>query len=270
MISFPPCKINLGLNVIEKRSDGYHAIETCFYPVPWTDILEIIPAKELSFTSSGLTIPGTAEDNLCVKAYRLLKHDFNLSPVQIHLHKILPMGAGLGGGSSDAAHTLRLLNQLFALQLNADQLKMYAARLGSDCAFFIHDRPMLGTGRGEVLQEIAVDLSGKFMVLVNPQTHISTAEAYRGITPARHAVQVRKVVANGGGITHWRNELKNDFEEIVFAKHPELLKIRERLYASGATYAAMSGSGSTVFGIFEQPVELKKQFPDMTYWHGML
>lgn len=268
MISFPPCKINLGLQVLARRSDGYHEIETCFYPIPWTDILEIIPSDELRLTSSGIAIPGNASDNLCLKAYQLLKGDFNLSPVKIHLHKILPTGAGLGGGSSDAAHTLRLLNQIFDLKLSVEELRSYAARLGSDCPFFIEDKPMLGTGRGEILNGISVNLSGKFIVLVNPQLHISTQEAYAGVTPGLYSKHIKDIVTSD--MDNWKKELRNDFETSVFTKHTVISEIKEKFYKQGACYSAMSGSGSTVFGIFKQPVDLRSQFPEMMYWGNVL
>ena len=191
MVSFPPCKINLGLNVVSKRSDGYHDIETCFYPVPLTDALEIIKADRFSFTASGNTIPGDAANNLCIKAYELLRRDFNLAPVAIHLHKIIPTGAGLGGGSSDGAHALRLLNVIFDLKLSGEKLKDYALQLGSDCPFFIENKPMFGSGRGEVLRDISLDLSGRFIVLVKPNEHVSTAEAYAGVTPASPSISIQ-------------------------------------------------------------------------------
>jgi 4-diphosphocytidyl-2-C-methyl-D-erythritol kinase len=268
MISFPPCKINLGLNVRAKRLDGYHEIETCFYPVPWTDILEIIPSDEVSFASTGLSIPGNSKDNVCLKAYQLLKGDFDLAPVKIHLHKALPTGAGLGGGSSDAAHTLLLLNRFFDLGLTQEQLKVYASKLGSDCSFFIEGNPMLGKGRGEVLTDLSVNLDGKFIVLVNPEIHVSTAEAYAGITLNPNSINVKAVVESD--IRNWKSELKNDFESTVFKKYPALAGIKNKLYEHGALYAAMSGSGSTVFGIFESPIDLKKEFAPMIYWSGLL
>lgn len=269
MISFPPCKINLGLNVISKRPDGYHEIETCFYPVPWTDILEIIPSDVLTFTNSGNSIPGEKEDNLCLLAYQLLKSDFDLEPVKIHLHKIIPTGAGLGGGSSNAALTLRLLNTIFNLGLNVDQLKKYASQLGSDCAFFIEDKPMIGSGRGEVLKEAKLKWAGKFVVIVKPEVHVSTAGAYTGVKPALKLVGVKYIVERTT-FGKWKNLLVNDFEESVFEKHPLIKEIKEKLYQQGAVYASMSGSGSAIYGIFEKPVKLKDHFPAMTYWSGVL
>jgi 4-diphosphocytidyl-2-C-methyl-D-erythritol kinase len=266
MVTFPLCKINLGLDVVHRRHDGYHDIETCFYPIPLTDALEILPSKTISFEISGNTIPGNSSDNLCLKAYHLLRKDFKLSPVSIHLHKIIPTGAGLGGGSSDGAHTLRLLNQIFDLKLSHEKLKTYALQLGSDCPFFIEDKPMIGSGRGEVLTDVSISLSGKFFVLVKPDVHISTAEAYGGITPIQNSVSVKDILEKKS-IEEWRNHLKNDFEESVFAKHPLIRSIKQKFYRHGALYASMSGSGSAVFGIFEKPVELKDQFSEMFYWN---
>jgi 4-diphosphocytidyl-2-C-methyl-D-erythritol kinase len=268
MVSFPPCKINLGLNIISKRPDGYHNLETLFYPVPWTDILEIIPATSLSFQSTGHSIPGKVEDNICLKAYEVLKKDFPIEPVQIHLHKIIPMGAGLGGGSSDGAHTLRLLNSLFELNLNAEQLKNYAAQLGSDCSFFIDDQPMLGSGRGEVLSNISFSLSGKFIVIVKPDIHVSTVEAYASITPQTPSLPISKCIQLPVG--EWKNKLVNDFEKSVFTKYPLIKKLKEEMYSAGATYASMSGSGSSVFGIFDAPVILPEIFKPMIHWSGKL
>jgi len=242
MIAFPPCKINLGLNVLRKRNDGYHDLETCFYPIPWTDILEVIPSDDFEFTVSGNAIPG--DDNLCVKAYRLL----NAPPAKIHLHKIIPMGAGLGGGSSDAAWTLRLLNDVFGLKLSKDDLKKYAAKIGSDCAFFIDDGPMIGTGRGEVLTPARISLEGKFIVIVKPDVHVSTAEAYAGIKPGSKHSDIGNIP-----IEAWKTSLMNDFEETIFEKFPVIRLIKEQLYTAGAVYASMSGSGSAVYGIFNAP-----------------
>lgn len=269
MVHFPPCKINLGLKVIRRRHDGYHDIETCFYPVPWTDALEIISADTFSFTASGNSIPGDATHNLCVQAYELLRRDFNLPPVAIHLHKIIPAGAGLGGGSSNGAHALRMLNELFNLNISGEKLKEYAIQLGSDCPFFMEDQPKLGTGRGEVLTEISVNLSGKFIVLIKPDVHVSTAEAYSGVKPAVNSVSIKNIVEQKP-VAEWKDVLENDFEASVFTKHPRIKDIKEKLYQHGAVYASMSGSGSTVFGIFEKPVDVRSQFPESTYWSRLL
>ncbi|MBX2967293.1 MAG: 4-(cytidine 5'-diphospho)-2-C-methyl-D-erythritol kinase [Cyclobacteriaceae bacterium] len=266
MVTFPPCKINLGLRILSKRPDGYHDIETCFYPVPWMDVLEILPAKEFSFTCTGLPLPGNAEENLCVKAYQLLQKDFNLPEVTIHLHKIIPSGAGLGGGSADAAHTLLLLNQIFELGLSVVQLQGYAAQLGSDCAFFIESLPMLGTGRGDVLTPAQLSLKNKFLVLVKPAVHVSTAEAYSRVTPGIPATRLTDILQQDSST--WKAELVNDFEEPVFNLYPQIGEIKNELYKQGAVYAAMSGSGSCVFGIFDREVKLEDQFAGMTYWVG--
>jgi 4-diphosphocytidyl-2-C-methyl-D-erythritol kinase len=268
MVSFPPCKINLGLNILRKRPDGYHELETCFYPVPWTDILEIIPSKNFSFQSSGNPIPGSEQENLCLKAYRLLQRDFNIPPVSIHLHKIIPTGAGLGGGSADAAHTVRLLNQIFNLSLSFDQLRNYTDRLGSDCSFFLQDNPLLGQGRGEILTPILITLKGNFLVIVKPPLHVSTAEAYADVaphpaeTPLRHLLET--VIP-----AEWRGRIKNDFEESIFKKYPAIRLLKDKLYNEGALYASMSGSGSSVFGIFSNEVSLNFP-PDHLSWSGWL
>lgn len=268
MVSFPHCKINLGLRVISRRDDGYHDIETCFFPVPWNDVLEIIPSETMSFTNTGLNIPGRPEDNLCLKAYYLLKEDFDLSPVSMHLHKIVPMGAGLGGGSSDGAFALKLLNLIFELELTTEKLSGYAARLGSDCTFFIGETPMLGTGRGEQLDPIELSLKGKFLVIVKPDVHVSTAAAYRGIKPSQPNVSLPTIL--NIDINQWSEVLVNDFEEVVFAQHVELSELKARLIANGAVFAAMSGSGSALFGIFDSAVNIKKSFPNCLYWSGAL
>lgn len=255
MVLFPPCKINLGLHVVRKRTDGYHDLETCFYPLPLTDILEIIPAETLRFTSSGNPIPGNAEDNLCLKAYLLLNEDFTIPRVHIHLHKVIPTGAGLGGGSADGAYALRMLNTLFELQLTREQLVAYASKLGSDCAFFIYDKPMIGTGRGEVLLTSDVSLKGKYLVLIKPDVHVSTAEAYAGVTPKQPERPLQDVVESKD-VGEWCTVLRNDFEASVFNTYPVIKEIKERLYHNGALYASMSGSGSAVFGVFDHAVEV--------------
>lgn len=268
MVSFPPCKINLGLNVLARRPDGFHDIETCFYPVPWTDILEVIPANAFSFSSTGIPIPGSIDDNLCVKAYRLIQQDIAIPPVAIHLHKVVPMGAGLGGGSSDAAHCLMLLNHVLSLNLSHDQLLMYAARLGSDCAFFLNDQPAIGRGRGEVLQNVHVELKGKYLLLVKPDIHIATADAYKSIVPNNTRMPVADIIQQP--IKRWKEILTNDFETTVFKNHPAIAALKAKLYQYGARYAAMSGSGSSVFGIFDEPVSLRHLFSKEIYWGGAL
>jgi 4-diphosphocytidyl-2-C-methyl-D-erythritol kinase len=268
MVTFPHAKINLGLKVLRKRPDGYHDLETCFYPVPWNDILEIIPANDFKFSSSGLAIHGSADNNLCVKAYNLLKNDFKLPPVHIHLHKIIPMGAGLGGGSSDAAFTLLQLNDSFELGLSIQALQNYAAQLGSDCAFFVSSEPKIGTGRGEILTQATVSLNGKFLVAVKPDIHVSTADAFAGIVPGGSQMSITEVLMKP--IAEWKQFLKNDFEHTIFEKYPAIKSLKDELYNSGAIYASMSGSGSSMFGIFEEPLDLATRFPEAEYWSGVL
>ncbi|SFF11719.1 4-diphosphocytidyl-2-C-methyl-D-erythritol kinase [Chitinophaga sp. CF118] len=249
MIVFPNCKINLGLHVIRKRPDGFHDLETVFYPLPLTDALEVISPGTLSFTSSGIPIPGNTADNLCLKAWHLLKRDFPTLPeINIHLHKHIPIGAGLGGGSADAAFILRLLNNRFQLSLTEEQLIQYAATLGSDCAFFIRNEACYATGRGEILESIALDLGSWSFVLVDPGIHVNTGWAFSHITPKVPAQSLRNSIS--GPVENWKTTIINDFETPVFNAHPELGKIKEQLYAHGAVYATMSGSGSAMVGIF--------------------
>ena len=263
MVVFPNCKINLGLQILTKRNDGFHNIETIFYPIQLKDALEIIPSdstEQVIFNSSGYPINGETKDNLCIRAYYLLKKDFpDLPSVKIHLHKNIPMGAGLGGGSADAAFTLQLLNNLFCLNIPVDQLLKYSLQLGSDCPFFIINTPCIGLGRGEVLEEIKLDLSAYKIVIINPGIHVNTGEAFANLNleandPNQNSLQ--NIIEQP--IETWQHNLKNDFEIPVFKKHPIIRTIKETLYKQGSTYAAMSGTGSTVFGLFnkEVPVDL--------------
>jgi 4-diphosphocytidyl-2-C-methyl-D-erythritol kinase len=255
MIVFPPAKINLGLNIIRKRPDGYHDLETVFYAIPLFDALEIIfdptipESSEPLFTSSGLEVAGNPEDNICVKAYRLLRQDFpRLPPARIHLHKHIPMGAGLGGGSSDGAAVLDLLNRMARLGISSDRLSAYALSLGSDCPFFLYGKPCFATGRGEQMQPLSLDLSGYRLVLVNPGIHVSTADAFRGVIPSTPSTSVYDIVQQP--LSNWRLGLVNDFEKSIFPRYPEIGKIVDTLYDAGALYASMTGSGSSVYGIF--------------------
>ena len=257
MVSFPNCKINLGLHILNKREDGLHNIETVFYPVDLKDALEIIPAADsntdIEFFSSGLPIDGSINDNICNKAYYLLKKDFPQLPnIKMHVIKAIPMGAGLGGGSADGAFTLQLLNSKFNLRLTINRLLQYAAQLGSDCPFFIINKPCFATGRGEILEEINVDLTGYKIVLINPAIHINTAWAFTQLTPALTTKSIKQIIAQP--INTWQKELQNDFEIPVFKTHPLIKNIKNGLYDNGAVYAAMSGSGSTVFGIFKHEI----------------
>ena len=260
MILYPNAKINLGLSVLTKRKDGFHNLETLFYPVDAKDVLEIVESSDLSMHQYGIEYPGDPMDNLCIKAYKALKEDFDIPPVDIHLYKKIPVGAGLGGGSADAAFTLRGLNEMFALNLPDNKLAEYAASLGSDCAFFIYNRPMLGTGRGEILEPVEVPaLDGYEIRLVYPPYFVSTAAAYGGIVPrSRWAEMGWKADQRGimeilaQPVECWKDSLVNDFERTVFAKIPQLAAYKDELYAQGAVYASMSGSGSAFFGIFRK------------------
>lgn len=268
MVAFPGSKINLGLHVLRRRNDGYHDIDTIFYPLPWSDILEILPAENVSFSASGLPIPGDREDNLCMRAYRLLQKDFSLPPIQGHLHKIVPMGSGLGGGSADAAHTLRLLNAIFSLHLSGAQMQAYAAVLGSDCSFFTQDAPSRGRGRGEILETVNLDLHGYFLVVVSPGIHVSTSEAYEGVSPQPDREGLADLIKRP--VPEWRNRVTNDFEETVFRRFPGIGTLKNSLYALGADYAGMSGSGSSVFGLFRNAISRESHFPGAEGWSGWL
>lgn len=254
MIYFPNCKINIGLNVVEKRSDGFHNIETLFYPIPLEDVLEIRPKQEgkTEIIATGLPIESNSSgDNLCIRAYRLIREDFpDLPEVNIHLHKLIPMGAGLGGGSSDAAFTLKLIDFLFGLNLSLEQLDNYARQLGADCAFFIYNVPAFGFNKGDELSPTTLSLRGKTILLVKPDIFISTKEAYAGVVPMRDELDLLNILESLP-INQWKHFIKNDFEKSIFAKHKEFQKIKDKLYDIGALYAQMSGSGSTMFGIFE-------------------
>jgi 4-diphosphocytidyl-2-C-methyl-D-erythritol kinase len=230
-------------------------------------MLEVIPSETFAFSTSGISIPGNADENLCVRAYHLLQKDFNLKPVKIHLHKIIPTGAGLGGGSSDAAYTLRVLNDLFSLGIAQQKLMDYAAVLGSDCAYFVQDEPMIGTGRGEILKAIPLSLADKFLVVIKPDIHVSTADAFGGIIPKPSTPSVEEILLNYP-VQRWKDLLRNDFEETIFRKFPDISSIKEKLYSSGAIYASMSGTGSGVFGIFEGAIDVKDKFPAATVWSG--
>ncbi len=268
MIVFPNCKINLGLHILNKREDGFHNLETVFYPVDLKDALEIIPAPNsnsaIKFSGSGLTIDGKEEDNICIKAYLLLKRDFPQLPfIKMHLHKAIPMGAGLGGGSADGTFTLQLLNNKFNLGLSVQQLIGYALQLGSDCPFFIINKPCYATGRGELLEGINITLADYKIVIINPGIHVNTSWTFSQITPSVPKKSIQEIILQS--ISTWKDELINDFENPVFEKYPEIKNIKSALYQQGAYYAAMSGSGSTVYGIFEKEISLQS-FTDKNYF----
>ncbi len=271
MIVFPNAKINLGLQILSKRTDGYHNIASCLYPIPWSDILEVLPSDSFSFTLTGLIPEGEKNNNSCVKAYEILKKDYNLPPIQIHLHKVIPTGAGLGGGSADGAFMLKLLNDLFTLKINESMLINYASRLGSDCAFFIRNKPAFVTGRGDELDEINISLKNKWILLLYPTIHSSTKEAYDGLDLQHLKKEISLTEVLELPITEWKTILKNDFEQTIFAKYPILSDLKNRLYEMGARYASMSGSGSTIYGIFDKEITIKNNFPkDYHTWSEKL
>lgn len=244
--------------MVSRRSDGYHNLETVFYPINLCDALEFVPAAKTSLNVAGLPVAGDIEQNLVVRAFRLLQCDFQLPELEIALLKNIPMGAGLGGGSADAAFMLKLLNKHFRLNLSAEQLETYAAKLGADCPFFIRNKPIFAAGIGNDFTTLEVSLKGYYLVLVKPEVHVSTAEAYAHVACQRWDVPLMEVMAMP--IEKWRYYLVNDFEISVFEAHPELAAIKQQLYDAGAVYAAMSGSGSTLYGIFNTKPEIN--FPD--------
>lgn len=279
MIQFANAKINLGLHIINKRPDGYHNLETVFYPIPLYDVVEVVRADQIRFFPSGLPIgegqndrneqknPDVQHDqNLCIRAYHLLKADFDLPPVEIHLHKSIPIGAGLGGGSSDAAATLWALNEEFQLGLAAEKLEEYAGRLGADCPFFVRNQPVFASGTGTDFEPVDLSLKGKYLLMLWPALHISTAEAYRTCIPRGTGGDLKNLIRQP--ISRWRSTLVNDFENSLFPAYPILTRIKAQLYDMGAEYAAMSGSGSALFGLFERAVQeederqLKEMVPE--------
>lgn len=263
MIVFPNCKINLGLHIIRKRADGFHDLETIFYPLQLTDALEVVTPGSLQFHSSGIDIPGDTADNLCVKAWHLLQKDFpELPQVDIHLHKHIPIGAGLGGGSADAAFMLLHLNNRFQLGLSQEQLVDYAAILGSDCPFFINNQPCYATGRGEIMVPVELDLSAYTFVLVFPGIHVNTGWAFKQLTPKEPAISLKEVIKTP--VDTWKGVMQNDFEVPIFSAHPELAAIKEALYAQGAVYATMSGSGSAMVGIFPKGAIFRSDYKIFT------
>ena len=260
-----PCaKINLGLNVVNKRADGYHDLETVFYPVPIYDEIEIREAQETTLEIKGQAIEGDPEKNLVIRAYRMVAERHPLPPVHIILDKQIPMQAGMGGGSADCAFTIRLLNEQFQLGMDTREMQQMAAQLGADCPFFIEAVPAYAEGIGERLSPIPLDLNGYRMVVVKPSVAVSTREAFSGILVKRPAKNCRDIVMQP--IDTWRKELLNDFEESIFPLYPQLAAIKQRLYELGARYAAMSGSGSALFAFFDETPLLEKEFTDCKIW----
>lgn len=263
MIIFPNCKINLGLHILRKRQDGFHDLETVFYPIGLQDALEVVHNNQddkINFNLTGAQIDCNIEDNICLKAYHLLKSDFpELPAVNFHLHKVIPTGAGLGGGSADGAFTLLLLNKKFNLGITEEQLISYALALGSDCPFFIKNSPSYATSRGEIMEEVPLDLSKYQIVVINPKIHINTGWAFSKIVPGIQSYSLRDTINTP--IEEWKNKIINEFEAPVFKEYPEIKDIKDHLYAQGAVYASMSGSGSTVYGIFKKDLALNIFLP---------
>jgi 4-diphosphocytidyl-2-C-methyl-D-erythritol kinase len=261
MIVYPNAKINIGLHVVSKRPDGYHNLETVFYPVPLCDALEMVETGKEGIQFSGIPVEGPQDENLVLKAYRLLKNEYGLPPVQFHLHKAIPTGAGLGGGSSDAAFTLKMLNDYFSLGLSPDALKKFAVQIGADCSFFIDNIPSFATGIGNILTPVELDLSGFKLIVFKPEVAVSTADAYRNIKPTQPAFHLPDLLKLPPEL--WRGKLVNDFEKSIFPLYPEIENWKEKLYDMGALYASMSGSGSAIFSIFfHLPADIDQLIPD--------
>lgn len=274
MICKPCAKINLGLNIVGKRPDGYHNLETVFYPIPLCDILEVNIAddglnddKPYSLTTKGIVIDGDDSKNLVVRAYMMMRERFHLPYIHIILNKNIPTGAGMGGGSSDCAFMIRLLNKMFGLNMSTKEMIGYAASLGADCAFFIMSEPAYATGIGDILTPVTLNLGGYHILIVKPDIHISTAEAFKDIAPGVPEKGISKIICQS--INTWKTEMVNDFEKNIFENHPEIAGIKKRLYDMGAVYAAMSGSGSAVFGIFKQQTD-KMDDCFKSYFHTMI
>lgn len=260
MLLFPNAKINLGLSIVERRPDNFHNINSIFYPIPLKDAVEAIidpnlPSGKIQFTSSGLEIPGDYESNLCVKAYQMLHEAYHLPGVKAHLHKVIPMGAGLGGGSSDAAFFIQILDEICKLSLSIETKLAYAAKLGSDCSFFIQNKPAFCYGRGELFEPVSLNLAAFRLVLVYPPIHIGTKEAYAGVKPKKAKFDLKSLEKLP--LDEWKEMVKNDFEESIFPQYPLLEELKFELYKLGASYASMSGSGSTVFGLFKKSISLQ-------------
>jgi 4-diphosphocytidyl-2-C-methyl-D-erythritol kinase len=271
MILFPNAKINLGLNITAKRTDGYHNVETILLPIALCDILEFIESGTSRITITGINLDEDPAQNLVVKAWNLMNQRYHIPPVEIHLHKIIPVGAGLGGGSADAAFMLKGLNEYFQCGASVCELEYMASTLGSDCAFFIQNSPAFATGRGEIIEPLTVNLKDYQLLLVNPSIHVSTKDAYSGIKPTLPKTPLKEILNKN--IKDWQKLIINNFEKTTFAKFPEIGWIKSNLIKEGAVYSSMSGSGSTVFGIFESTVNLdkiKEHYSDFFIWNGKI
>jgi len=274
MICFPNAKINLGLRVTEKRPDGYHNLETVFYPIGLKDALEVVPhADNKPYSLEVKTLDNDCldmgeENNIVTKTFRKLEQQFKLQPSAFFLKKGIPTGAGLGGGSSDAAYALKIINLINNLGLTDFDMEQLSAQIGADCAFFIKNKPIFASGIGTDFEDVTLNLRGLFLVLLKPNVHVSTAEAFSLVHPAQPTKSLKEWIGNP--IETWRNNVINDFEPSVFLKHPIIGEIKDALYRNGAVYASMSGSGSSVYGLFKTPVDLKAAFPDHFYWSELL
>ena len=267
MISFPNAKINIGLNIVSKRDDGFHNLETVFYPVKVSDILEFIPTEKTNIEISGIDIKGDVKNNLVYKVYDLLKQDYSLPNIKIHLHKIIPSEAGLGGGSSDASFMLKALNEYFKLDISEKKLLKYAEQIGSDCPFFIKNEPSFASAKGEDLERVDLSLSNYHIVIIKPDIQISTAEAFRNIIPRKPKANLKEAIKLS--IDKWESNIFNDFENFAFEEYPKLKEIKTYLYNIGAEFALMTGSGSAVYGIFKEKPEINK-YKECFIWIGKL
>jgi 4-diphosphocytidyl-2-C-methyl-D-erythritol kinase len=273
MIFYPNCKINIGLRVLSKRADGFHDIESIFYPVKWCDILEVMPLTsapdgQINFETSGIQIPGHAVDNLCVKAYELIKHDYLLPALSVHLHKIIPLGAGLGGGSADAAFFIKAINDITEINLSFGEMHHYAKILGSDCSFFINSKPALALQKGDDLEPVAIDLTAYYICIVYPAINMNTKEAYARIKPSNDGPSLEELILEP--MATWKNTIKNDFETALGDNASLINEIKNKLYTNGAIYASMTGSGSAVYGIFAAQTNLKNEFDGLLIFEGKL
>jgi len=269
MICFPAVKINIGLSILNKRCDEFHNIQSIFYPVNnYTDCIEIIESNTFHFEKFGIAVPGNESDNLCIKAYDVLKRDFHLPAVTIRLLKRIPSGAGLGGGSSNASSTLILLNDLFNLHLSFNALTKYAANLGSDCPFFIHNQPASVTGRGDIIEPVKLNLKGYYLTIINPGFPISTKLAYENINFSYQKVDFKSAVQQP--INLWKDLIWNDFEQFAFLIHPELSIIKKSLYDVGALFASMTGSGSSVYGLSDVKLNIPQNIEKFNFWQGKM
>ena len=270
MLFFPNAKINIGLHIVKKRKDGYHNLSTVFYPISLTDVIEFVPAKtsRTGWKNTGIKVSGKLQDNLIIKAYNLLKQDFPLPALHIHLHKIIPSGAGLGGGSSNAAFMIKALNTYFSLGLNEKQLLEYAQKIGSDCPFFILNQPVHASGTGNIFTPVKLNLAGLYILLVKPSDSVKTVDAYKNVIPTPEKIPLIQLIEKP--IEQWKDWLTNDFEPYALSQYPDIKKIKRILYEKGALFAQMSGSGSSIYGIFYTLPEDISPFQKHFTWAGKL